>query len=133
METRDERQLEDLQAVLEVTRALAATTDLETLLQAIERPARQVLRCERASVFLYDPDHNELSSRIATGIQEIRFPADRGIAGRVVQTGHSLNVPDAYADPRFNPQIDRKTGWRTRSVLSVPDLPPIHVPTVMRA
>jgi len=120
METRDHRQLEDLQAVLEVTRSLAATTDLEALLPAIERAARQVLRCERASVFLYDPDRNELFSRIATGVQEIRFPADKGFAGHVVQTGQYLIVPDAYADPRFNPEIDRKTGWRTRSVLSVP-------------
>ncbi len=120
MERADARQIEDLQAVLEVTRALAATTDLETLLPAIERAARQVLRCERASVFLYDDQRLELYSRIATGVQEIRFPADRGMAGHVVQTGKSLNVPDAYADDRFNPEIDRKTGFRTRNALSVP-------------
>ncbi len=120
MERGDTRQLEDLQTVLEVTRSLAATTDLEALLPAIERAARQVLRCERATVFLYDAQRCQLISRIATGVQEIRFPADKGIAGHVVQTGKSLNVPDAYEDPRFNPEIDRKTGFRTRSILSVP-------------
>jgi phosphoserine phosphatase RsbU/P len=120
MEQGDSRQIGDLQTVLEVTRTLAATTDLETLLPGIERAARQVLRCERATVFLYDPDRHELFSRIATGVQEIRFPADRGFAGHVVQTGQSVNVPDAYVDSRFNPQIDRETGFRTRTVLSVP-------------
>lgn len=120
MDRGSNRQIEDLQTVLEVTRTLAATTDLETLLPAIERAARQVLRCERATMFLYDADRNELLSRIATGVQEIRFPADKGIAGHVVLTGQSLNVPDAYVDPRFNPEIDRKTGFRTRSILSVP-------------
>lgn len=114
------RQLEDLQAVLEVTRALAATTDLETLLPAIERATRQVLRCQRATVFLYDEDRNELYSRIATGVQEIRFSAVRGISGHVVQTGRSVNVPDAYADERFNPEIDKKTGFQTRTILAVP-------------
>lgn len=120
MSTGNNRQIEDLQTVLEVTRTLAATTDLETLLPAIERAARQVLHCERATVFLYDADRNELVSRIATGVQEIRFPADRGLSGHVVQTGQSLNVPDAYDDPRFNRQIDLQTGFRTRSVLAVP-------------
>ncbi len=120
MEPKNKRQIEDLQTVLEVTRALAATTDLQTLLPAIERAARQVLRCERASVFLYDPKQDHLVSRIATGVEEIRFPADRGIAGHVVKTGRTLNVPDAYADSRFNPEIDRQTGFRSRSILSVP-------------
>jgi phosphoserine phosphatase RsbU/P len=120
MQNHEDRKIEDLQTVLEVTRALAATTDLETLLPAIERAARQVLRCERATMFLFDPERNELLSRIATGVEQIRFPADKGIAGHVVQTGQSLNVPDAYKDPRFNPQIDRETGFRTRSILSVP-------------
>lgn len=120
MTTGTNRQLEDLQAVLEVTRAMAASTDLETLLPAIERAARQVLRCERATVFLYDEDRNELYSRIATGVQEIRFSADKGIAGHVVQTGKSVNVPDAYADARFNREIDRTTGFTTRTILAVP-------------
>lgn len=118
--TGDSRRTEDLEAVLEVTRAMAATHDLETLLPAIERAARQVLRCERATVFLYDADRHELYSRIATGVDEIRFPANKGFAGHVVETGQSVNVPDAYADPRFNPEIDRQTGFRTRNILSVP-------------
>jgi len=114
------KQLRDLETLLEVTRQLAATIDLDALLKAIEQAARQVLRCERATVFLYEPETAELVSRIATGVAEIRFPADRGIAGYVARTGCIVNVPDAYADDRFNPEIDRQTGFRTCNILAVP-------------
>lgn len=115
-----DRHITDLQAVLEVSRELAATTELEPLLQKVERAARNVLECERATVFLYDRQTDELYSRLATGVSEIRFSASRGIAGEVVRTGVVINVPDAYADARFNPEIDKKTGFRTRNILSFP-------------
>lgn len=114
------RQLADLRTILEVTRRIGSTTDLQSLLQAIEQAARTVLRCERATVFLYDHQHNELISRIATGVEQIRFSADRGIAGQVARTGQVINIPDAYADPRFNPKIDEETGFRTRNMLTSP-------------
>jgi phosphoserine phosphatase len=110
----------DLLAVLEVTRQLASTTDLQRLLTAVERSTRQVLDCERVSVFLNDHRTGELVSRVATGVGEVRFPADRGIAGAVFRTGRPLHVPDAYADPRFNPEVDRRTGFTTRDVLAAP-------------
>lgn len=115
-----EKHIADLQAVLGVTRELAATTELEPLLKNVERAARKVLECERATVFLYDRQTDELYSRMATGVDEIRFSADRGIAGEVVRSGVVINVPDAYADERFNPEIDRQTGFRTRNILSFP-------------
>lgn len=52
--------------------------------------------------------------------QEIRFPADKGLAGYVVKTGEPLNIPDAYNDPRFNPDIDKETGYRTKTILCMP-------------
>ena len=51
---------------------------------------------------------------------EIRFPADRGIAGHCARLGETVNVVDAYADPRFNADVDRKTGYRSRGLLAVP-------------
>ncbi len=110
----------DLQAVLEVSRNLAATTELTPLLRTVEQAALRVLECERATVLLYDRERNELFSRMATGVEALRFPADRGIAGEVVRTGEVINVPDAYADPRFNPDIDRQTGFRTRNMITFP-------------
>ncbi len=115
-----EKQITDYEAILEVSRSLAATTELTPLLGKIQQAALRVLQCERATVFLYDRESNELYSRVATGEGEIRFSAERGIAGEVVRTGVVVNVPDAYADSRFNPEIDRRTGFRTRNMIAFP-------------
>lgn len=109
-----------LRAVLEVSRQLGATTELQPMLETIEGAARAVLNCERATVFLYDRKTDELYSQVATGVDSIRFPAGRGIAGETVRQSQVVRVPDAYADARFNPDVDRRTGFRTRDLLSVP-------------
>lgn len=115
----------DLEKLLDVARRLGATTELDPLLGAIAAAATAVLDCERASVFLLDRAAGELVSRVATGmedspIHEIRFPVGVGIAGEVARSGAAVNLADAYADPRFNPEFDRKSGFRTRSMLAVP-------------
>ena len=71
---------------------------------------------------MLDKEKNELWSKVALGMdsQEIRFPADKGLAGYVVQTGEPLNIPDAYNDPRFNPEVDKKTGYVTKTILCLP-------------
>lgn len=115
-----ERQLANLRQILEITRQMAATTDLDVLLGTIVAAACRVLECERATIFLFDAATNELYSRVATGGEAIRFPADRGIAGAAAQGRQIINVPDAYADPRFNPDVDRRTGFHTRNLLTFP-------------
>jgi phosphoserine phosphatase len=113
-------QAEALERILAVTRRLAAPFELETMLSEVVEAARAVLRAERGTVFLYDPVTRELFSKVATGTGEIRFPADRGIAGECAQSRLLVNVPDCYADARFNPEVDRRTGYRTRCLLTVP-------------
>jgi phosphoserine phosphatase len=120
----DARRISDLERLLGVARRLGATVDLDAMLAAIADAATTLLDCERATVFLYDAAADELCSRLATGIAgspitEIRFPASLGIAGDVAKTGRLVNLPDAYADPRFNPEFDRASGFRTRSMLAV--------------
>ncbi len=112
--------VENLKRVLEVTRGLAASFELQPLLEDVAHAAQDVLHCERATVFLLDHDRNELYSKVATGVDEIRFPADRGIAGQVATSGQISIVPDAYADPRFNPEIDKTTGFKTRNIFTIP-------------
>src|SRR5262245_61586727 len=115
-----DRRIHDLLTILEIARRLAATTDLQALLESVVRSTTLVLDCERASVFLHDPRSNELYSRVATEKLEVRFPATLGIAGAAFRSGSVLRIDDAYADPRFNPDVDRKTGFRTRSILTCP-------------
>ena len=111
-----------LDALLAITRRLASEPRLDPLLESIAEETCNLLDAERATLFLYDAATNELYSRIATKseIEVIRMPADRGIAGSVARTQACLLIPDAYADPRFNREVDRRTGWRTRNLLAVP-------------
>ncbi|HUU84240.1 MAG TPA: GAF domain-containing SpoIIE family protein phosphatase [Phycisphaerae bacterium] len=113
-----QRRIRDLSALLEVSKDMAASIELVPLLKQVERAALQVLDCERATVFLYDDCANELCSKVATGTRDIRFSANRGIAGEALRSRAVINVPDAYADPRFNPEVDRQTGFRTCNLLA---------------
>jgi len=111
-----------LEVLLGVMRRLASEPRLDPLLGSIAEETCELLDAERTTLFLYDAATDELTSRTVTEseIEVIRFPADRGIAGAVARSKRPLIIPDAYADPRFNPDVDRKTGWRTRDILAVP-------------
>jgi phosphoserine phosphatase len=115
-----DRQLRDLRVILDVTRLMGRALELDGLLAVIVDAVRDVLSAERASLFLYDPASNELVAKIAHGAGDLRFSADRGIAGAAAAARRTINIPDAYADPRFNRDVDRQTGYRTRCLLTVP-------------
>lgn len=114
------RETDVLDRVLEVNRALARSLDLTSLLGRVVDAALHLLDAERGSVFLHDAATRTLVSRVATGTGELRIPDDRGIVGECVATREIVLVPDAYADPRFNREVDRTTGFRTRSMLTMP-------------
>ena len=111
---------ERLGAILAISQKMNSQRDLGALLDLIAREATSLLDCERASIFLLDRERNELWSKVALGSDEIlRFDARRGIAGSTALTGNTINVRDAYSDPRFYTAIDDRTGYRTRNVLAV--------------
>lgn len=117
------RGIDDTQAlrqILEVTRKLAAPFDLDTMLAEVVNASRDILNADRGTVFLYDSDSNELVVRVGTELENIRIPADMGIVGESAQSRKLINVPDCYADDRFNRAIDKKTGYRSRCMLTVP-------------
>lgn len=120
------RRLEGLGRLVEVTHALAAEIDLTKLLEAIIHQACRALDCDRASVFQYDAATKELFTVLATELEvaEIRTTLNRGISGDVARTRRLANVPDPAADPRWNPDVDRATGYRTTSILAAPLLAP---------
>lgn len=111
-----------LVSLVKIGRSITAVTDINVLLKVIAEETKIAIQADRCTVFLLDKEKNELWSKVALGMdsQEIRFPADKGLAGYVVQTGEPLNIPDAYNDPRFNPDIDKKTGYVTKTILCMP-------------
>lgn len=113
-----------LARLLSVGERLAASNDLDEVLALVIDAMRDVLRADRASVFQFDPQAQELFISQAHGVGAIRFPITKGIAGESARLGRILNIPDCYADSRFNPEIDRKTGYKTRNMLTIPLLSP---------
>src|SRR5690349_9975625 len=111
---------EKLGDILAICRKMNSERDLGALLDLIAREATNLLDADRASIFLLDREKNELWSKVALGSGEIlRFDARLGIAGNAALTGETINVQDAYSDPRFYSAIDGKTGYRTRNLLAM--------------
>ncbi len=108
--------------LLEITSVISSELQLKPLLEKLMEAVTMILNCDRATIFLHDEKNGQLWSQVALGMQdqEIRFPANRGIAGEVFCSGQVVNIPDAYADSRFNPEVDKKTGYRTRNILCMP-------------
>jgi adenylate cyclase len=112
------KEMEFFNVVSDVT----AEIDLGALLQKVMSEATRMLNAERATLFLNDEKTNELFSKVGLGLAatEIRLPNHLGIAGAVFTSRQTVNIPYAYADLRFNPAFDKKTGFFTRSILCVP-------------
>lgn len=111
-----------LVSLVKIGRSITALTDINVLLKVIAEETKNAIQADRCTVFILDKEKNELWSKVALGMesQEIRFPADKGLAGYVVQTGESVNIADAYSDPRFNKDVDSKSGYHTKSILCMP-------------
>jgi HD-GYP domain-containing protein (c-di-GMP phosphodiesterase class II) len=112
-----------LQVLLHLAENLQTHLELDKLLLTTMEEVARILNADRCTIFLLDEEKHELWSIVAMGIEkgkEIRFPSNKGIAGHVVTTGEVLNIPDAYKDPRFNPEIDKNTGYKTDNMLTMP-------------
>ena len=108
--------------LLAITEAISTELRIDPLLTRIVHAATDLLNAERSTLFLYDAATDELCSKIAEGTVEmqIRIPARAGLAGAAFTSGEVVNVADAYSHPLFNSDIDRKSGFRTRNLVSVP-------------
>jgi signal transduction histidine kinase len=116
----DSAQLEEL---LKLQQDLALEANIDRVLARIVATAMRMLDCERATLYVIDQGKNELWSRVLTEseLNEIRLPLDgRSLAAEVARTGRLLRIDAPYEDPRFDPSVDARTGFRTRSMLVAP-------------
>lgn len=119
---------EQLKLLYDVSRSLHALIDLDDLLPFVVGETKDLLGAEGCSVILLDETGRELffpfvspeNEAIAHRLRQLRMPADKGVAGAVVQTGESLLVPDVHRDARFYAEVDQQTGGDTRSILCTP-------------
>lgn len=120
--------VQELNAMRSVSEVMTSNIKLDDLLNLILSKLVTTINAERGTIYLTDEERGELWSRVllqeAGPLSEIRLKIGEGIAGHVAATGTVLNIPDAYADRRFNPQFDRTSGFHTRSILTAPMINP---------
>lgn len=99
---------------------IANERDLTNILIHMMNMGREMVLADRCTVWLLDQSRNELWTKVAHGVDEIRIPRDSGIVGEAMKTGEPIFIPDAYLDKRFNPNVDKQTGYRTKSIIAIP-------------
>jgi energy-coupling factor transporter ATP-binding protein EcfA2 len=114
-------EFEQFLRVLALSGDAAFESMLDQVLEAFTRRIGELLRADKATLFVVDDARGELWSKVIGGAErEIRIPLTAGVAGFVARTGTPMNVPDADAEPLFNRRVDEETGYRTRSLLCMP-------------
>ncbi len=117
----EREQLERLRTLVEASKLINSSIDPDALYDSILAVARKELAVERGTLYFVDEARREIWAKIAGGFSgEIRLPFGKGIAGSVAESGEAVIIHDAYADARFDQSNDRRSGYRTRSMLCVP-------------
>lgn len=114
--------LERISLLFKMGILISTQTNMSSLVELLIREAPSVMNAQRATIFLADDQTQELYSHLGVGLQDyqIRIPWDSGIAGWVFTHGKALNIADPYHDPRFNKNVDPRTGFHTKNLLCVP-------------
>jgi response regulator RpfG family c-di-GMP phosphodiesterase len=107
-----------LHSLLEYTTKIAEERELDKLLVLMNDLGKEILVCDRCTLWLVEQD--EVWTKVAHGLEELRMPKSRGLVGECVTSGLSLIVNDPYNDPRFNQEVDQITGYQTDSILVLP-------------
>ena len=109
----------NMEKILEASKSISSLDPTEAA-NNITTSCCKILDCDRATMFTLDPIAQELLLWVAEGAKNIRVPLGEGIAGTVAATGETINIPDAYSDPRFSSSFDKATGYRTNTILCMP-------------
>ena len=118
--------LRPLSGLYRVVRAMATERRLDSLLEVITRETQMMLKCDRCSVWVLDAVSGDLWTQVAQGLvghHTIQIPMNgTSTASECARSKSVINIPDAYADPRFDAEVDKHTGYRTKTILCVPML-----------
>lgn len=120
--SRTSRQLHRLKSTLNVAASFAGIHDSQQLLERIAEEATRLLDCDRASIFLWDREQKQVVACPALGVEgnSLRLPDNVGVVGEVIHGGRAIRVDDARHDPRWNPEVDKKSGYTTQNLLCAP-------------
>lgn len=109
-----------MQVIFDYAARMSNERNLDALLMVMADMGREMIAADRCSLWLLDKEKEELWTKIAHGVPELRAPSHAGLVGHAVTTGQPIFIDDAYHDSRFNQEIDKKTGYRTKAILVIP-------------
>ncbi len=117
----------EMNSIQQIGKSLSSELNTERLLLLIMDEVTRLMNAERSTFYIVDSERGELWSKIAqkAEIMEIRLKIGVGIAGNVAKTGKIINIEDAYNDDRFDSSTDKKTGYKTHSILCMPIFEPL--------
>ncbi|MFH1489238.1 MAG: protein kinase [Pseudomonadota bacterium] len=124
-EREDSARLSDMMAIFEINKVFSQEKDLDKLLFRVVHEITTAMNAERSTLYIYDSDNQEIWAKVAEGLEDrkvIRLPIGKGIAGAAAGELRTEVVNDPYGDPRFNREVDAKTGFRTRNMVCMPVL-----------
>eukprot|EP00002_Diphylleia_rotans_P027008 TRINITY_DN5404_c0_g2_i3.p1 TRINITY_DN5404_c0_g2~~TRINITY_DN5404_c0_g2_i3.p1 ORF type:complete len:1596 (+),score=363.65 TRINITY_DN5404_c0_g2_i3:400-4788(+) len=113
------KQKQMFQALVDISKVVSSELQLKHLIDILRVKSRELVHADRCTLFLVNQGTNELWTTLAEG-EEIHVPLGAGIVGHVAQSGQTLNITNAYDEPRFNPDVDKKTGYTTKNILCMP-------------
>eukprot|EP00808_Paulinella_micropora_P029036 g72299.t1 len=111
---------EKVKTLLELITTIYSNPDIHSLIFTLNTRTSELCNADRASLYLVDRTRQNAQLVVVTGEVNIRLPIDKGIAGAVAMEGTVISIPDCYKDARFNQAVDKKTGYRTTSMLCMP-------------
>ena len=116
------QEIAKLSALISASKTINSALELDEVLDRILLTATENVKADRGTIYLVDEPNAEIWSKVLQGEEklEIRLPMGQGMAGYVAQTGEVIILDDAYADPRFNQEVDKKSGYRTKSLITTP-------------
>jgi serine phosphatase RsbU (regulator of sigma subunit) len=117
-----QQEIAKLSALIDASKTINSALDLEEVLDRILLTATENVKADRGTIYLVDEPNGEIWSKVLQGEEklEIRLPLGQGLAGYVAQTGEVIILDDAYADPRFNQEVDKQSGYKTESLITTP-------------
>jgi HD-GYP domain-containing protein (c-di-GMP phosphodiesterase class II) len=112
---------EKLKLLLNVGKLISGRLELKPLVQEVMRQASMLVSADRSTLWLYDPDRDDIFTYLGEGLaMEVRLPLGKGVAGTAALHRETILVNDAYASPYFDPETDKRSGYRTHNLLAVP-------------
>ena len=109
-----------LKIIFDYAAKISNERSIDHILMLMADLGRELIAADRCTLWLLDEKSNQLRTVVAHGVPEIRVPADKGLIGASIHSGEPIVIEDAYQDERFNRDVDKNTGYRTKSVIITP-------------